>query len=174
MTDLYQLGGDNNKSVALGANGSGAWLIWQNFVAEDKSYAEVQVTNEEGAIAMSSVASNTTTCMIVPAALGNATVAQADADFGDQMTLAGANDRDFNDATTVDGKPLYKWQSIPSGTYPANLQSGWFTSEDTIAWQAGIYVNTEYFQDNQKALEELITAVAKAKPAIKNTFGSLE
>ena len=103
-----------------------------------------------------------------------ATVAQADADFGDQMTLAGANDRDFNDATTVDGKPLYKWQSIPSGTYPANLQSGWFTSEDTIAWQAGIYVNTEYFQDNQKALEELITAVAKAKPAIKNTFGSLE
>lgn len=172
VTDLYDIGGDNNKSIALGANGSGSWLIWQNFIAEDKSYAEVQVTNEEGAIALSSVASNTTTCMLVPAALGNATVAQADTDFGDQLVLAGANDKDFNDAVTIDGKPLYKWQSIPSGTYPTNLQ-GWFSSRDTIAWQAGIYVNTEAFANNQKALEDLITAVAKAKPAIKKAFGEL-
>ena len=173
VDDLYDLGGDNSRSVALGANGSGAWLIWQNFISEDKSYAEVQVTNEEGAIALSSVASNTTTCMIVPAALGNATVMQADTDFGDQLVLAGANDKDFNDAVTIDGKPLYQWQEIPSGTYPTNLQ-GWFSSKDTIAWQAGIYVNTDVFSNNQKALEDLITAVAKAKPAIKKTFGQLE
>lgn len=173
VDDLGDLSGDNGKSVALGANGSGAWLIWQNFVAEDKSYGEVQVTNEEGAIALASVASNTTTCMLIPAALGNATLLQADQDFGDQLTLSGANDMDFNDAVNIDGKPLYKWQEIPSGTYPENLQ-GWFSSKDTIAWTAGIYINKDAFADNQKALEDLITAVAKAKPAIKKAFGTLE
>lgn len=174
VDDLSDLAGDNSKSVALGANGSGAWLIWQNFISEDKGYAEVQVTNEEGAIAMASVASNTTTCMLVPAAVGNATVAQADVDFGDSISLVGANDMDFNDATNIDGKSLYRWQTIPSGTYPTNLQSGWFSGSDTVAWQAGIYVNTEYFNGNQKALEDFITAVAKAKPAIKKTFGELK
>jgi TRAP-type uncharacterized transport system substrate-binding protein len=173
ISDLYELAGDSSKSVALGSQGSGAWLIWQNFIAEDKSYGDVQVTPEEGAIALSSVSSNTTTCMLVPAALGNATMLQADNDFGDQLTLSGANDKDFNDAANIDGKPLYKWQEIPSGSYPANLQ-GWFSSKDTVAWTAGVYVNNRYFDGNQKALEELITAVAKAKPAIKNTFGTLE
>jgi len=173
VNDLSDLSGDNTKSVALGANGSGAWLIWQNFIAEDKSYAEVQVTNEEGAIALASVSSNTTTCMLVPAALGNATLLQADQDFGDQLTLAGANDMDFNDAVNIDGKPLYRWQDIPSGTYPTNLQ-GWFSGKETVAWTAGIYINKDAFANNQKALEDLITAVAKAKPAIKKAFGTLE
>lgn len=174
VEDLSDIAGDNTKSVALGPNGSGAWLIWQNFINEDKSYEEVQVTNEDGPIAMSSVASNTTTCALVPAAVVNATVLAADTDFGDAINLVGANDKDFNDAANIDGKPLYKWQAIPSGSYPSNFQGGWFTSVDTVAWQAGVYVNKQYFNDNQKALEELITATAKAKPAIKNTFGELE
>lgn len=174
VEDLSDIAGDNTKSVALGASGSGAWLIWQNFVAEDASYGEVVVSDESGAIAMSSVAANSTTCALVPAAVVNATVAQADTDFGDALTMVGANDKDFNDATTIDGKPLYKWQAIPSGSYPANLQAGWFTDVDTVAWQAGVYVNKQYFTGNTKALEDLITAVAKAKPAIKNTFGAME
>jgi TRAP-type uncharacterized transport system substrate-binding protein len=173
VDDLSDLAGDNSKSVALGATGSGAWLVWQNFISEDKSYAEVQTTTEEGAVALASVSSGDTTCVIVPAALGNATVAQADVDFGDELALVGANDWDFNDAKSIDGKPLYTWQKIPSGTYPEHLQ-GWFSSKETIAWKANIYVNTDYFNGNQKALEDLIVAIAKSKPAIKKTFGELE
>lgn len=174
VEDLSDIAGDNTKSVALGASGSGAWLIWQNFIAQDKSYAEVVVTDEAGPIAMSSVATNSTTCALIPAAVVNSTVAQADSDFGDSLAMVGANDKDFNDATAIDGKPLYRWQAIPSGSYPVNLQAGWFTSVDTVAWQAGVYVNKQYFTENTKALEDLITAVAKAKPAIKNTFGAIE
>lgn len=173
IDDLSDLAGDNGKKVALGSSGSGAWLIWQNFISEDASYAEVQTSTEEGAIALASVASGETTCVLIPAALGNATVAQADSDFGDSLVLAGANDWDFNDAKNIDGKPLYVWQKIPSGTYPENLQ-GWFSSKETVAWKANIYVNTDYFTNNQKALEDLIVAIAKAKPAIKKAFGDLE
>lgn len=173
VDDLTDLEGDNTRSVALGATGSGAWLIWQNFVSEDSSYAEVQTTTEEGAVALASVASGDTTCVLVPAALGNATVVQADADFGDSLVLAGATDWDFNDAKNIDGKPLYVWQKIPSGTYPENLQ-GWFSAKETVAWKANFYVNTEYFNGNQKALEDMIVAIAKARPTIKKTFGELE
>lgn len=174
IDDLSDLAGDNTKSVALGTEGSGAWLLWKNFIAEDASYGEVVTTAEEGAIAMASVAANDTTCMLIPSALGSGTVSQADSDFGDSLVLAGANDKDFNDATDIAGKPLYTWHPIPSGTYPMNLQSGWFSSADTIAWQAQIYVNADNFRDNQKALSDLISAVAKAKPAIKKAFGSLD
>lgn len=173
VEDLSDLAGDNSKSVALGKEGSGAWLIWQNFVAEDASYGEVVVSNESGALAMSSVATNNTTCMLVPAALSNATVNQADEEFGDSLVLVGTNDKDFNDAANIDGKPLYRWQEIPSGTYPKNLQ-GWFSAQDSIAWQAGIYVNKTAFKDNEKALEDFISAAAKAKPALKRVFGELE
>lgn len=173
VEDLSDLAGDNTKSVALGKEGSGAWLIWQNFIAEDASYGEVVVSNESGALAMSSVATNTTTCMLVPAALGNATVNQADEEFGDSLVLVGTNDKDFNDAENIDGKPLYRWQELPSGTYPLNLQ-GWFSEADSIAWQAGIYVNKTAFAGHDKELEAFISASAKAKPAIKRAYGELE
>lgn len=173
VKDLSDIAGDNTKSVALGANGSGAWLIWQNFINEDKSYAEVPTTTEEGAIALASVQAGDTTCVLIPAALGNATVVQADTDFSDGIRLVGASDWDFNDAKNIDGKSLYTFKKIPSGTYPQNLQ-GWFSSKETVAWTANIYVNTEYFVNNQKALEDLIVAIAKSKPAIKKAFGTLD
>ena len=173
VKDLSDLSGDNTKSVALGANGSGAWLIWQNFINQDKSYAEIPTTTESGAVALASVSSGDTTCVLIPAALGNSSVVQADTDFGDGLRLVGASDWDFNDAKNIDGKPLYTFKKIPSGTYPQNLQ-GWFSGKETVAWNSFIYVNTDYFNGNQKALEDLIVAIAKSKPAIKKAFGTLD
>lgn len=159
----------NGYSIALGDNGSGAWLIWQNFIAEDEDYAAVPVKNESGAVALASVAANETTCMLVPAALGNGQVRQADEMFGDSLVLAGANDSDFNDAVDGQGKPLYEWMKIPSGTYEKNLQ-GWFSSADTISWTAKVYVNTDRVSDND-ALSSLIIAVARAKAAAQSQYG---
>lgn len=172
VTDLSQLTDDKKYSVAIGPQGSGGWLIWQNFIAEDDSYAMVQTTSESGTMAMSSVANNDTTCAIIPAALHNADVVQADEVFGDSLVLAGANDKDFNDAEDADGKTLYTWQAIPS-IYNKNLQ-GWFASKDTIAWRAGVYVNKEAFKGHDKALEAFTLAQARAKPAIVAKFGDFE
>jgi TRAP-type uncharacterized transport system substrate-binding protein len=82
VDDLSDLAGDNTKTVALGPNGSGAWQIWENFIAEDKSYADVVTSSEDGVIALASVAANEATCVIIPAALGNKSVVDADNDFG--------------------------------------------------------------------------------------------
>lgn len=159
----------NGYSIALGDTGSGAWLIWQNFVSEDADYGEVPVKNEAGVIALASTAANETTCLLQPAALGNSLVRQADEQFGDGLNLVGVNDKDFNDAIDPQGKPLYEWGTIPSGTYPKSLQ-GWFSGKDTVTWLAKVYVNADRFAD-QKALGAFITAVARAKPQIQAQYG---
>lgn len=156
-------------SIALGDTGSGAWLIWQNFVAQDSDYGEVPVKNESGVIALASVAANETTCLLQPAALGNALVRQADEQFGDGVTLVGVNDRDFDNATDPQGKPLYTYSKIPSGTYPKNLQ-GWLSGKSTVTWLAKVYVNPSRISD-QATLAAFITAIARARPAILAQYG---
>jgi TRAP-type uncharacterized transport system substrate-binding protein len=157
-------------SIALGDRGSGAWLVWQNFIAEDDDYAGVRSTDESGDIALSSIANNQTTCGLFPAALGNATVRSADELYGAGLTLVGVNDSDFNDAVDPQGKPLYTYQEIPSGTYPNSLQ-GWFSGKDTVSWTAKVYVNKTLLTD-QAALKTFIRTVMKARSGIVANFGS--
>lgn len=170
VDDLGDLSGTKDYTVAIGEEGSGAWLIWQNIVAEDDSYAGVPVSNEGGIIALSAVASDITTCMLVPAGLGNGTVTSADQSYAASIALVPANDKDFNDALDIRGKPLYQYVDIPGKTYP-NLQSGFFgSSVSTISWRAGVYVNTDRIKDS-KALSAFIQAVARATPGITAEFG---
>lgn len=169
LKDLGYIAGGKH-SLAVGPNGSGSWLIWQNILEEDESYKSVPVTPEGGIIALSSVASNDTTCMLVPAGLNNGTVLEADSLFAASVVLAHANDKDFNDALDITGKPLYTYKDIPSGTYP-KLQSGWFGSKvSTITWNAGVYVNVEKFTDAKK-LAVFIQAVSRAAIGIRAEFG---
>lgn len=170
VDNLYDLPGMDNASIALGDAGSGAWLIWQNFVYEDDSYGKVATTTDSGIDAIAAAASGSVTCTIVPAAIGNKTVAEADELYGADLKLVGATDKDFNDAVDIEGKPLYDWGKIPSGTYPTNLQAGWFTSEETVKWRASVYMNTARITD-PKAKSAFIRATARARAGIVQTFG---
>lgn len=156
-----------NFSIALGDRGSGAWLIWQNFIAEDDDYAGVKQTDESSDVALAAVSNNQTTCMLVPAALKNSTVNNADELYGDGLVLAGVNDSDFNDAVDPQGKPLYAWNEIPSGTYPNKLQ-GWFSASDTVSWTAKVYINKDLVKD----AKTFIRTVMKARAGIVSNFGS--
>lgn len=169
VDDIGDLESMDNASVALGSQGSGAWLIWQNFVNEDEDYGKVATSTLSGIDAIAAVASGDVTCALVPAGLGNSIVNEADELYGSDLVLVGVNDRDFNDAVDIRGEPLYEWAEIPSGTYAKNLQ-GWFSSKDTIRWRANVYVNTSRLTD-AKAKSALIRAVARAKSGIVQTYG---
>lgn len=158
----------NHYSIALGSPGSGAWLVWQNFINEDPDYGEVPISNEGGLIATSSVASGQTTCALFPAALGNADIIRADNDFGDSLVLAGVNDRDFDDAADPQGKPLYTYGSIAGEVYPHSFN--YWSDPKTVTWVAKLYVNSERFTD-QKALSSFIAAAARARAGIVAQFG---
>lgn len=165
LEDLTNDPKGNGYSVAIGPDGSGAWLIWENFQREDASYEAIPVSGEDGVLALSSVDAGDTTCMIIPSGLGNPTVLEADAYYGSTVMLVGAQDKDFNDATNIKGQPLYIWDDIPGDTYETSLQASWGDEVDTISWNAGVYVNTDHVSG--KALAELIKVVKRAEPAMQ-------
>jgi len=171
IDDLGDLSGSNKYSLAIGEPGSGAWLVWQNIVAEDNSYTKVPVSNEGGILALSAVASGVTDGMIVPAGLGNGTISAANERYASSIALVPANDKDFNDAVDVRGKPLYTYKDIPGKIYK-NLTCGTFScsSTSTISWQAGVYVNIEKFKD-RRTLAQFADAVGRATPGIVSRFG---
>lgn len=173
VDDLGDLEGSSKFSVAIGEPGSGAWLVWQNIVSEDTGYSKVPTSAEGGVLALSAVASNQTSCMIVTAGLGNGTVNAADQNYSTKIALVPANDKDFNDAVDVQGKPLYSYDFDIEGTralYPKLLGTTFsYSSVDTISWNAGVYVNTERLSKAQ--LTGLADAVMRATPRIVGAFG---
>lgn len=171
IDDLGDISGSDKYSLAIGEPGSGAWLVWQNIVAEDASYAKAPVSNEGGILALSAVASGVTDGMLVPAGLGNGTVGAANERYASSIALVPANDKDFNDAVDVRGKPLYVYKDIPGKIYK-KLTCGTFTcsSVSTISWRAGVYVNVEKFKD-RRTLAQFADAVGRATPAIVSRFG---
>lgn len=171
VDDLGDISGSEKYSLAIGEPGSGAWLVWQNIVAEDDSYAKVPVSNEGGILALSAVASGVTDGMLVPAGLGNGTVAAASERYSSSVALVPANDKDFNDAVDVRGKPLYTYKDIPGKVYK-QLTCGTFScsSVSTISWRAGVYVNVDKFKD-RRLLAQFADAVGRATPGIVSRFG---
>lgn len=173
VDDLGDLEGTDKYSVAIGDAGSGAWLIWQNIVAEDDGYAKVPTSSEGGDLALSSVASDNVSCMLQPAGLGNGVVNKASDLLSDKLALVPANDKDFNDALDVRGKPLYSYDHDIEGSEAVykKLLCGTFSCDDvsTISWNAGVYVNTERLSKAQ--LTGLVDAVMRATPRIVGAFG---
>lgn len=155
-----------SRSLALGKNGSGAWLVWQNIIAEDDDYAGVDTRADGGLLALSAVATGDIDCMLVPAALHNPTTVDADHRFAGKVELVEAQDSDFNDAEDADGKRLYQFETIPGGTYGNSLQTGIASGVDTLAWNAAVYIRKSAFEDDEDALINFIDAVTKAAPSI--------
>ncbi|WP_159953165.1 TAXI family TRAP transporter solute-binding subunit [Rhizobium sp. 18065] len=168
VEDIGDLESDPAKySVAIGPPGSGAWLVWQNLIREDEDYKEIPTTSEDGILALTAVSTGQTTCLIVPAGLGNGTVGEADQTFGDTVALVGANDKDFDDAADMSGKPLYEYAKIPGSAYPKSFD--YWNDVKTISWPATVYLSTE--KVSREAQTAFATAAARAAPAIKASFG---
>jgi hypothetical protein len=159
----------NPFTVNIGKEGSGAWAIWQNFIAEDASYKDVPTMNEPDNIALGSVSSGETTCMIIAAGLNNSTMQEANDNLSDSVVMAEATDWDFNDAKDIRGKPLYEFIDIPR-TYK-NLQGFFGGKRETVSWLAGVYINPEKFQ-NEKALGDFIKYMNRAKASIVSEYGN--
>jgi hypothetical protein len=91
----------------------------------------------------------------------------ADSMFADDLVLVGANDKDFDDAAGLDGKPIYEYREI-DGVYP-NLQGFW-GDVSTITWAARVYINNEKVTDS-KTRDAFIRAVSQAAVGIKGKYG---
>lgn len=160
---------DETKSIALGKQGSGAWLVWQNWIYEDDGYANIPVRPEADIMALTAVSTNQTSCLLVTAGVGNRTALEANNTFYDTVQFAEIDDGDFNDTVDIDGSKLYEFTDLPKDLY-GNL-IGW-SDVGTVSWRAGVYINTtaEIFQDERR-LSEFLTAVSRSRASIVAEFG---
>lgn len=169
VDDLGDLESDPAKyKLAIGDEGSGAWLIWQNLIVEDEDYAAIPVSSEGGIMALSAIQSGDATCMLVPAGLKNGDVTEADNNFGDTVQLVGANDKDFDDAIDIKGQPLYTYAKIPGSAYPTSFN--YWSDVSTISWLAGVYINPDRIKD-KKVLTAFVHAATRAATTIKAEYG---
>lgn len=169
IDDLGDLENDAKAhTIAVGEDGSGTSLVWKNLITEDEDYADVRTIQEGGISALSQVATGDVDCALVTGGLGMGVINDADSMYADTVALVGANDKDFNDALGIDGKPLYEYAKI-DGVYK-NLQCGWTCdSVSTLSWNARVWAVTEKM--DKKTLEAFTRAVAQASVVIKGKYG---
>lgn len=173
ITDLKQLKSNPKATLAVGKDGSGAWLIWNNFISANKDYANVPTLPNDGLDAVTAVDTNTASCALIPTGIKSGIMNQVNDQYSDTIGLVTAGDNAFAKAKNADGEALYTWSAIPSGTYP-KLQTGFFSSKvETIAWAANIYVNTDLIKDETR-YNEILQAVSKSRAGIKRAYGSLD
>lgn len=171
LSDLENNPEKNKYSVALGNQGSGAWLVWQNFVAEDADYGKVAIAPPMSTTqTLTQISQGNITCGLFPAGLGNSDVRFADENV-DGLNLVELNDKDFNDAVDHKGKPLYIWDKIPSQTYNKNFQRGWASGVDTISWNATVYYKAGTLSDS--GVEAFLKAVLSSRQTIIKEIGEL-
>lgn len=169
ITDIKQLLDNPSKySIAIGGAGSGSWIMWQNFIAENPDYAKVRPTDEADVLALADVASGETTCMLLVAGLGHGTMREADSTYGADVALVEATDWSFNNAKDMQGEPIYTFADIPTGTYPLSLQSRHWSGTETVKMPAAVFVNPERVTGN--ALRAFVEAANRASIAVKATY----
>jgi TRAP-type uncharacterized transport system substrate-binding protein len=171
VTKLQQLR-DNpqNYSVALGNNGSGAWLFWDGLKSVEPKFADVPVNNEGGGLALSAVATNSATCTIINSGLHGKTIDEANDTYGDKVLLVEADRSSFFKILGPDEKPIYTKGTIPGKTY-RKIQDGFLSSSvDTVSWKAVLIVNSERVK-NEAVLTQLNQAVNRSRAKIVADFG---
>ncbi|QIG70692.1 transporter substrate-binding protein [Rhizobium phage RHph_I1_18] len=167
IDDIKELS-SSSKPVAIGAPGSGTWLIWQNFIAEDSFYADIPTSNDSGQLALSAVSGGDASCMLESGGVPNPTVSEADANYGDTVVLANATDKDFNDAVDLNGKPLYTFSDAPLLPYTVTFGHYW-SDVETVSQNAGFYINKQ--RVSPAALDAFIKAAARAATNAKANYG---
>ena len=156
-------------SVALGENGSGAWLTWQTWMDAAPSLKNVSPRPESGALALTSVASNMTTCALFPEALKGRWMNMTNAQYADRVKLASDDISAFGKIKDFQGNQMYTFDKIPSKFYD-KLQTGLFgSSVGTISWEAGVYMNADRVTDNA-VISELVSIISRAKPAVQKAL----
>ncbi len=158
---LLEKGDEGSRTIAVGKQGSGSWVTWNNLVAEDDDYGRVtKPLFLGGTLAASKVADGAEAdCLLYVAGLGSGYMHKLDANFGKDLRIRDFDDKDFNDAEDPKGNALYEFADLPR-EYPDGLQKPYWGANDTIRMRAIVVVNTAWAYADEERFEKLVDALA--------------
>lgn len=156
-------------SIALGQSGSGAWLVWGTFIDAVPQLKDVPVTPEDGALALTAVANNRVTCALFPEGLRGRWMNAANLQYSDKVRLIEDDVSQFGKVNDFQNHQMYKFTKIPSKFYN-RLQTGfWGSAVGTVAWEAGVYINSERVTD-PNVINELVALIMRSRGTINNAL----
>lgn len=164
IKDLY----GTKKTVIIGKPGSGSAITWYGFGTAEKRYQPIPTSDVDGDLALTRLNTNAAQCMLFVAGLKSGTM-QTINDLGKgRLKLVKLNDGDLDSAKDAQGKPLYRYEDIPGGTY-GNLQSGWFgSSTKTLTLDSVLVVNGAWLEKNGGAYGDLSQAAIRLSQQLAN------
>lgn len=165
IKDLY----GTKKLVIIGKPGSGSAITWYGFGTAEKRYQPIPTTDVDGDLALTRLSTNRAQCMLFVAGLRSGTMAKIN-DLGKgRLKLVKLNDGDLDSAKDAQGKPLYRYDDIPGGTYPNLQTSGMFSkATKTLTLDSILVVNSSWIEKNSAAYGDLSTAAIRLSQQLGN------
>ena len=161
---ILESGKAGSKKIAIGKQGSGPWVTWNNIIAEDDDYDKVtKPVFLGGSLAASKVADGADAdCLLYVAGLGSGYLHKLDTRFGKDLVMRDFDDKDFDDAVDPKGTKLYEFADIPR-TFPRGLQKPYWGANNSIRMRAIVVVRTAWVSDHEDEFEILIDAMASVR-----------
>lgn len=162
VTDLL----NTEKTLNVGAAGSGARVTWENIVAADKRYGKVVPQSYVDGLEYTMIDQGIVDCAIFLSGLKSGSALTADATYGKTTLLTEFTDSDlFGSQKGMGGSQLYTPAEIPEGTYPNWTPSAMFSDNavPTTAVWTKLVVRTDVAGSVQTGL---LRASNAAKPNI--------
>jgi hypothetical protein len=165
IKDLY----GTKKTVIIGKPGSGSAITWYGFGTAEKRYQPIPTSDQDGDLALTRLNTNRSQCMLFVAGLKSGTMMKIN-DLGKgRLKLVKLNDGDLDSAKDSQGKPLYRYDDVPGGTYPNLQTSGIFSkSTKTLTLDSILVVNASWIEKNGGAYGDLSTAAIRLSQQLGN------
>jgi TRAP transporter TAXI family solute receptor len=149
------------KTIIIGKPGSGSATTWYGFGVAEKRYQPLSTLDVEGAVATTRLINGKADCMLFVAGLNSVKMQEINALGKGKLKLVKLNDGDLDNARDANKNPIYRYDTIPSGTY-GNLQDGTFSSSvKTIVVDSVLVANNAWIEKNNQGYSDLSTAAIR-------------
>ena len=153
-------------TLAVGRNGGGTKLTWNDFCALDEKYKKKVATQpKDGSMALADLESGKIDALMYVGGLRSKDMMRANKKKK-TFWMVKINDSQFNNLE-VNGEKVYDFEKIDDDVYP-NLIGG--SSIKTLYTYAVIVVSQEWVDENPDAFDTLYDAVSDALPNIQKAL----
>ena len=165
LTDLRK-----GNVVAIGAEGSGTRAVWEAIKTTDKKkWEEIGVSKKSGLDALMAVQDgDEVTCAIITRGLGTPLLKKDAQRLANKITLVNVNES-VDGVKDAKGKPIYTYQSIPSGTYGGLMPKGMLFGHNdaqTFSVDAVFIGNQQWIDQNKELYKAVLAAINNSLPKI--------
>lgn len=165
VDSIADLGDDSAAGILIGEPDSGSAATWRYFTILDPAYAPIAARTIGGDEALAVMrGTGGPACMMYVSGLRSEYSASV-SELGTSLELVPVDDPDLDEARFA-GERIYRFRTIPAGTYPSLQADGRARDVESLTVGATLFVTERWAAEHPDAHRHLQDAIQRAKPAI--------